>query len=366
MSSASTLPRLAPGVVSGSAYRTLLQACREGKYALPAVNVCGTDTANAVLEAAARNKSDVILQVSNGGARFYGGPSLADTHKARVLGALSLARHVHIMAKEYDVAVILHTDHANRALLPWVYDLVQFSETEFAQTGRPLFSSHMLDLSSEPLADNLRESERLFRHIAPLGIGLEIELGITGGAEDGIDHPFEETHDAPNPQLYTQPAEVLEAWQRLAPIGALSIAAAFGNVHGVYSPGNVRLRPDLLKAAQELVQHVAHTAPNPLHLVFHGGSGSDPDQIREAVSYGVFKMNIDTDTQFAFAHGAGTYLKAHEEAFEHQISPATGRPLKRFYDPREWLRAAQLGCVERLDKSFEILGARGRSLCLPR
>ncbi|WP_241663675.1 class II fructose-bisphosphate aldolase [Oecophyllibacter saccharovorans] len=356
--------RLAPGVVSGQDYQTLLQACRIGRYALPAVNVCSTDTANAVLEAAARNRSDVILQVSNGGARFYGGPSLPDSHRARVLGALSLARHVHIMAREYGVAVILHTDHADRSLLRWVDDLIGFSEAEFTQTGRPLFSSHMLDLSTEPFEENMRESERFLRRLTPLGMGLEIELGITGGEEDGIgDSRNENGLPADETQLYTRPEEVFEAWKRLSPLGALSIAASFGNVHGVYAPGNVQLRPGLLKEAQKLVQQHAHDGPNPLHLVFHGGSGTDLDQIREAVSYGVFKFNIDTDTQFAFAQGAAKAINAHEMAFQHQVNPYTGQPLKRFYDPREWLRSAQLSCVSRLDRTFEILGARGRSLC---
>lgn len=354
-----------PGVVTGRDYRTLLAACQHGRYALPAVNVTNTNTVNAVLEAAARNHSDVIIQISHGGARFFGGNGLQDSHRARILGAVSMARHVHLIAKEYGIAVIVHTDHANRPLIPWLNALIEFSEVNYAQTGLPLFSSHMLDLSAEPLDHNLDEADAMLRRLTPLGMGLEIELGITGGEEDGIGTELGEDHTA-NPSFYTQPVEVLTAWERLSPLGIVTIAASFGNVHGVYKPGNVTLRPEILKSSQELVSSQCGGGPNPLPLVFHGGSGSDPAIIHEALSYGVIKVNLDTDIQFAFARGVGAYVQQHETAFQHQLCPKTGRPLKKQYDPRTWLRAGEQHCIERLNEAFTILGSRGKSVASPR
>ena len=357
------MPSISPGVVSGADYRTLLDACRDGGYALPAVNVVGTNSVNAVLEAAARNGSDVIIQTSNGGARFFAGEGLPDAHRARVLGAASLARHVHLLAKEYGIAVILHTDHADRKLVPWLDDLISLSEDEFAATGRPLFTSHMLDLSAEPIEKNLETSAEMLKRLAPLGMGLEIELGVTGGEEDGVGHDLEEGAD--NAHLYTQPEDVLRAWELLAPLGTVSIAASFGNVHGVYKPGNVKLRPEILLASQQAVAAVAKTGPKPLSLVFHGGSGSEVADIEAAVSYGVFKMNIDTDVQFAFAEGVGARVFENPEAFRHQIDPTSGKPLKSLYDPRKWLRAGEKSIIQRLDEAFETLGAKGRSIAKP-
>lgn len=354
------MSRVSPGVVSGASYTALIKACHEGGYALPAINVVGTDSVNAVLEAAARNGSDVVIQVSNGGARFYAGEGLPDAHRARVLGAASMARHVHLLAKEYGIAVILHTDHADRKLIPWLDDLITLSEDEFRTTGKPLFTSHMLDLSAEPLEDNLTTSAAMLKRLAPLGMGLEIELGVTGGEEDGVGHDLEDGAD--NAHLYTQPEDVLKAWNLLSPIGTVSIAASFGNVHGVYKPGNVQLRPEILKNSQEAVEQATQSGPKPLPLVFHGGSGSTLAEIDAAVSYGVFKMNLDTDIQFAFAQGVGHYVLEHPVAFQHQIDPSTDKPMKSLYDPRKWLRVGEKSIVSRLDEAFEILGSKGRSV----
>lgn len=349
------------GVVTGTDYKTLLEACRSGGYALPAINVASSSMANAVLEAASRTRSDVIIQISHSGARFYGGNGLENKHKAAVFGALSLAHHIHLLAQSYGIAVILHTDHANRPLIPWLDELIEHSAQHHARTGRPLFSSHMLDLSEESLDVNIELSAQMLKRLAPLGIGLEIELGITGGEEDGIGHEFDES-SVGNPRLYTQPEEVLNAWERLHSLGTLSIAASFGNVHGVYKPGNVRLHPEILEASQELVQRTAGTKAHPLHLVFHGGSGSDLEKIKQAISYGVFKMNLDTDTQFAYAHNVAAFINEHQEAFKHQISPETGKPFKKIYDPRAWLRTGELGLAERAIESFAILGSQGKSI----
>lgn len=358
MTAPSKIASLKPGVVTGEDYKALVAACKAGVYALPAVNVVNTNTINAVLESARRNKSDVIIQLSNGGAEFYAGKGFPDSFQAKILGAVSAARHVHLMAQHYGVCVVLHTDHAHKSLIPWVEGMIDHGEAFFKETGKPLFSSHMLDLSEEPIEENLSECARILRRVAPMGMGIEIELGVTGGEEDGVGS--EDNID--NPKLYTQPEDVLRAYEILSPIGKFSVAASFGNVHGVYSPGNVKLRPDILKNSQTLVQKAHGTPANPLDLVFHGGSGSDKAQIREAVSYGVFKMNIDTDTQFAFAQAIGSYVAAHPRAFEHQIDPDTGAPYKKAYDPRKWLRIGEEGLVKRLDEAFADLGSAGKSV----
>lgn len=351
---------LKPGVVTGEDYRALIEACKAGGYALPAVNIVGTNSVNAVLEAAAANRSDIIIQCSNGGARFFAGEGLADAEKARILGAASMARHVHSLAKEYGICVILHTDHANRKLIPWVEGLLDVSEQEVAAGRPPLFSSHMIDLSAEPLEDNLRECARLLPRMARLGISLEFELGVTGGEEDGVGHDLEDHAD--NAHLYTQPEDVLKAWDMLSPLGHITIAASFGNVHGVYKPGNVQLRPEILLHSQQYVAKAKGLPDKPLSLVFHGGSGSEKDKIAAAVSYGVFKMNIDTDVQFAFAHGIGEFVFAHDKAFRYQIDPETDAPYKKFYDPRKWLREGEKAIIDRLNESFQDLGSKGRSI----
>jgi fructose-bisphosphate aldolase class II len=337
----------------------LVDACKKGGYALPAVNVSGTDSINAVLEAAQRNRSDVIVQVSHGGARFVGGPGIADAHKARVLGAVAAALHVHAVAEHYGVAVVLHTDHAAKPLLPWIEALVARGEAHFASTGRPLFTSHMLDLSEEPIDENLAISKATLARLAPMGMGLEIELGVTGGEEDGVGAE----HDgAADDRLYTNPSDVLRAFDELTPIGMLSIAASFGNVHGVYAPGAVKLRPEILAAAQALIAE-RHGATKPANLVFHGGSGSEKDKIAAAIAEGVWKFNIDTDTQHAFAKGVGDYVKANPVAFTQQVDPATGKPCKKVYDPRVWLREGQKSMAARLDEAFRDLGSVGRTVC---
>jgi fructose-bisphosphate aldolase class II len=354
------MAELSPGVVTGARYREFVQAAKEGGYAYPAVNIVGTNSANAVLEAAAQAGSDVTIQLSNGGAQFFAGKGMADGFQAKVLGAVSAAQHIHLLAQHYGVCVALHTDHANKGLIPWVEALVGHSEQHHARTGSPLFSSHMLDLSAEPIDFNLGECARVLARMAPLDMSLEIELGVTGGEEDGVGHDIDTSAD--NSHLYTQPADVLQAYELLNPIGHFSVAASFGNVHGVYKPGNVQLRPEILKNSQALVASRHGTGPNPLHLVFHGGSGSEPAKIAEAVSYGVFKMNIDTDTQFAFATAIGDYTKASPIAFAHQIDPQTGHPYKKVYDPRKWLRKGEEGMVTRLQRAFNELGSTGRSL----
>lgn len=348
---------ISPGVVTGDDYRALVAACKRGGYALPAVNVTSTSTVNAVLEAAAINKSDVIVQISNGGAEFFAGKGMQDKNMARVLGAVSMAQHVHLVAAQYGVCVVLHTDHADRNLLPWVDALVKHSEGFYEGTKKTLFSSHMIDLSAEGIEDNLEVSEFFLRRMAKIGMSLEIELGVTGGEEDGVGHD-----NVDNARLYTQPEDVLRAYEQLSPIGHFSIAASFGNVHGVYAPGNVQLRPEILQASQELVAQKHHLNSNPLDLVFHGGSGSEKDKITAAIQYGVFKMNIDTDTQFAYAKPVGNYVAGHTAAFRSQIDPDTGKPFKKEYDPRTWLRLAEQGVIERLTEAFTDLGSKGRRL----
>jgi len=357
--SAPAAARLPAGVVTGEDYRTLVAACKAGGYALPAVNVTGTNSLNATLEAAATAKADVVIQLSNGGARFFAGEGLKDEANARALGAVSAARHVHLLAQHYGVCVVLHTDHANRKLVPWVERMLDFSEEEFKHTKKPLFSSHMLDLSEEPIEENLQTCARILKRMSPMGMSLEIELGVTGGEEDGIGAE----HDgADNAKLYTQPEDVAKAFKLLSMIGHFSVAASFGNVHGVYAPGNVKLRPEILKKSQDLVQAQFKTPVKPLNLVFHGGSGSEKEKISEAVSYGVFKMNIDTDTQFAFAQGVGKFVLENPVAFQHQIDPGNGKPTKKSYDPRKWLRLGEKAMVERLQEAFVDLGSKGKSL----
>jgi fructose-bisphosphate aldolase class II len=351
---------LKPGVVTGKGYTTLVEAAKSGGYALPAVNVVSTNSLNAVMEAAAKARSDIIIQLSNSGAAFFAGAGMADGFKAKVLGAVAAARHAHLLAEHYGVCVVMHTDHANRELIPWVEAMLDEGEQFHAQYGKPLYSSHMLDLSADPIDFNLDECARILERMAKMDMSLEIELGVTGGEEDGMGSEFEESAD--NSRLYTQPEDVLQAYDRLSPLGHFSVAASFGNVHGVYKPGNVKLRPEILKNSQDLVQKTHGTGHNPLHLVFHGGSGSEKDKIKAAVSYGVFKMNIDTDTQFAFSEPIGSYVSNNQRAFRFQVDPEDGTPYKKAYDPRKYLRAGELGIVKRLQEACEDLGSKGRSI----
>ncbi|RUQ29426.1 MAG: class II fructose-bisphosphate aldolase [Candidatus Competibacteraceae bacterium] len=356
------MAQLKPGVVTGKDYLTLVAAAKAGGYALPAVNVSSSSTTNAVLEAAAKNQGDVIIQLSNGGAQFYAGQGMKDSFKAKVLGAVSAALHVHLLAEHYGVCVVLHTDHANKGLIPWVDALLDEGEKYFKQYGKPLFSSHMLDLSEESMEFNLNECARVLARMAPLDMSLEIELGVTGGEEDGIGKEMDESAD--NSHLYTQPEDVLQAYERLNPIGHFSVAASFGNVHGVYKPGNVQLRPEILKNSQALIEQKRGTSAKPLNLVFHGGSGSEKEKITEAVGYGVFKMNIDTDLQFAYSEAIGKFVTENPKAFLYQVDPETDKPYKKFYDPRKYLRLAEQNMVARLNEAFVDLGSKGKSLTL--
>ncbi|MEX1037029.1 MAG: class II fructose-bisphosphate aldolase [Sneathiella sp.] len=351
--------KLKPGVVTGRDYLNLVQTCKAQGFALPAINVTSTNTVNAALEAAMLSKSDIIIQLSNGGAQFFAGKGIKDVDKARVVGAISAARHIHTVAREYGICVVLHTDHANKGLIPWVEGMIDASEAEFEATGKPLFSSHMLDLSEEPIEENLADCERILTRLAKIDMSLEIELGVTGGEEDGVGSDVDVMD---NSKLYTQPEEVLQAYERLSSIGHFSVAAAFGNVHGVYKPGNVQLRPEILLASQKHVQSVYDTREKPLDFVFHGGSGSSAEEIAEAVSYGVFKMNVDTDTQFAFSKPVGAYVEAHPKAFKYQIDPVDGTPFKKHYDPRAWLRECEKSMAERVKQACNELGATGNSI----
>ena len=354
------MAQLKPGVVTGKDYLTLVAAAKAGGYALPAVNVASSSTVNAVLEAAAKNNADVIIQLSNGGAQFYAGQGMKDGFKAKVLGAVAAAYHVHLLAEHYGICVVLHTDHANKSLIPWVDALLDHGQAYFKQHGKPLFSSHMLDLSEDSMEFNLNECARILQRMAPLDMSLEIELGVTGGEEDGIGKEMDESAD--NSHLYTQPEDVLQAYDRLSPIGHFSVAASFGNVHGVYKPGNVQLRPEILKNSQALVGKQHNAGAKPLNLVFHGGSGSEKEKITEAVGYGVFKMNIDTDLQFAYSEAIGKFVSQNPKAVLYQVDPETDKPYKKFYDPRKYLRLAEENMVARLNEAFQDLGSKGKSL----
>ncbi len=351
--------KLRPGVVTGKDYKKLVKACKAGNYAIPAVNVTSSSTINAVLEAAARNRSDVIIQVSNGGAGFYAGSAYPDSLQGKVLGAVSLAQHVHLLAEGYGVCVVLHTDHANRGLLPWIDGLLEEGAKFREKNGKPLYTSHMIDLSEEALEDNVGTCADYLKKMTPLDMSLEIELGVTGGEEDGIGS---EHTGADNPKLYTQPEDVAYAYQELNPLGDFSVAASFGNVHGVYKPGNVKLRPVILKDSQALMAEGYGLEEKSLDLVFHGGSGSSDADIKEAVSYGVFKMNVDTDLQYAYSEPVGTYVNANQNAFVAQIDPETGKPLKSKYDPRKWVRQAEQGLGAKLDGIFAVLGSVDKTL----
>jgi fructose-bisphosphate aldolase, class II len=353
------LKEIKPGVVTGSDLQKLFKIAKENNFALPAVNVVGSHTVNAVLEAAATVNSPVIIQLSNGGAIFYAGKGIKDAFKASVIGAVAAAKHVHEVAEAYGVAVVLHTDHAARKLLPWIDALLDASEENFKKTGKPLFSSHMLDLSEESLNENLSTCEKYLQRMSKMGMTLEIELGVTGGEEDGVDNS-----DVDSSKLYTQPAEVSEAYERLSKISSnFTIAASFGNVHGVYKPGNVKLTPKILKNSQDFIKEKFKTGPNPVNFVFHGGSGSTREEIREAVSYGVVKMNIDTDTQWAFWDGIRQYEAKNHAYLQGQIGNPEGEdaPNKKKYDPRVWLREGEKATVERLKIAYEDLNGTNKN-----
>ncbi|MBN1466559.1 class II fructose-bisphosphate aldolase [candidate division KSB1 bacterium] len=349
-----------PGVVTGADVQKIFKIAQEENFALPAVNVVGSDSVNAVMEAAAAVNSPVIIQFSNGGAAFNAGKGLKlDGQRVAVLGGIAGAKHVHLLAEAYGIPVILHTDHAARKLLPWIDGLLEEGERHFEKYGKPLYSSHMLDLSEEPLDENIATCQIYLKRMTRIGMTLEMELGVTGGEEDGVDKS-----GVDNKLLYTQPEEVAKVYEALKKISdSFTVAAAFGNVHGVYKPGNVVLRPSILDASQKYIQKKFATGPLPVDFVFHGGSGSSQQEIREAISYGVVKMNIDTDTQWATWKGVMQYYKANEGYLQGQIGNPEGedKPNKKYYDPRKWLREGQVSMVERLKIAFEDLNCISRN-----
>jgi len=347
-------PSIKSGVATGDSVQAIFQLAKEKQFALPAVNVTSTSTVNAVMEVAASLNAPVIIQFSNGGAQYFAGKGLKnDSERAAILGGVSGAKHIHQLAEAYGATVILHTDHCAKKLLPWIDGLLEEGEAFFAQTGKPLFSSHMIDLSEEPLHENISLCKRYLERMSKIGMTLEIELGITGGEEDGVDNSGVDSS-----KLYTQPEEVAFAYEELMQVSPrFTIAAAFGNVHGVYKPGNVILRPVILKNSQDYIQSKFKTLPNPVDFVFHGGSGSTVEEIREAIGYGVVKMNIDTDLQFAFTEGVRDYVLAYSDYLKTQIGNPEGedKPNKKYYDPRKWMREGELTFVKRLEQSFKDL-----------
>lgn len=349
-----------PGVLAGQEVTDLLNYANEHDFALPAVNVVSTNSVNAVIETAKEVNSPVIIQFSNGGAAFFAGKGLGnDNQVGSIAGGVAGAHFVHAMAEAYGVTVILHTDHAAKKLLPWIDGLMDANEKHFEKTGRALYSSHMLDLSEEPIEENVATCVEYFKRMAAIGITLEMELGVTGGEEDGVDNS-----DVDNSLLYTQPEEVAYSYENLKKVGDnFTVAAAFGNVHGVYKPGNVKLTPKILKNSQDYIQNKYGTAANPVNFVFHGGSGSSREEIREAINYGAVKMNIDTDTQWAFWDGIRGFYKKNEAYLQGQIGNPEGddKPNKKFYDPRVWLREAEKSLSVRLKSAFEDLNCINRN-----
>ncbi|MDH3711169.1 MAG: class II fructose-bisphosphate aldolase [Cyclobacteriaceae bacterium] len=356
MTTAETKAAIQPGVLHGDQVQALLNYAQSQNFALPAVNVIGTNTINAVLETSREVNSPVMIQFSNGGAHFVAGKGLSnDGQKAAVAGSVSGALHIHNVAADYGIPVVLHTDHAAKKLLPWIDGMLDAGEAYFQQHDKPLFSSHMIDLSEEPLEENVAICKEYLQRMSKLGMTLEIELGVTGGEEDGVDNT-----DIDSSRLYTQPDEVAYAYEQLMEVSdRFTIAAAFGNVHGVYKPGNVELRPEILKNSQDHIQQKFGTGPNPVNFVFHGGSGSPQNQIREAIEYGAIKMNIDTDMQWAFWDGVRNYYHSKEGYLQGQIGNPEGDdvPNKKHYDPRSWLRAAEQSFIERLKIAFDDLNA---------
>ena len=343
-----------PGVATGDQVQAILKLAKEKKFALPAVNVVGSSSINGVLETAKKLNSPVIIQFSNGGACFNAGKGLSnESQESAIAGAVAGAKHIHIMAKAYGVPVILHTDHCAKKLLPWIDGLMLENEKCFKENGHSLFSSHMLDLSEEPIEENVEICKEYFKRMSKIGMTLEMELGITGGEEDGVDNT-----DVDESKLYTQPEEVAYAYEELIQVSdKFMVAAAFGNVHGVYKPGNVKLTPKILKNSQEYISKKFNVPHNTIDFVFHGGSGSSFEEIREAIGYGVIKMNIDTDMQYAYMSGVRDYFSKNNDYLQSQVGNPNGSdvPNKKYYDPRKWVRSAEESFVERLKKAFEDL-----------
>ena len=339
------------GVATGDEVQAIFAYAKEKGFALPAVNVTSSSTVNSVMETAAKLNSPVIIQFSNGGAQFFAGKGLSnENQEAAIKGGVAGAKHVHELAEAYGAAVILHTDHAAKKLLPWIDGLLDASEKHFAETGKPLYSSHMIDLSEESIEENIEICKTYLERMSKMGMTLEIELGITGGEEDGVDNT-----DVDSSKLYTQPSEVAYAYEELMKVSPkFTIAAAFGNVHGVYKPGNVKLTPIILKNSQDFIQENYNTGHNPIDFVFHGGSGSTLEEIREGISYGVIKMNIDTDLQYAFTEGVRDYIIDKKDYLAAQIGNPDGadQPNKKYYDPRKWVREGELTFISRLEQAF--------------
>jgi len=345
------------GVLTGSEAAEVMDWAKDNGFALPAINVVGTNSVNAVMEAAKEVNMPIIIQFSNGGAHFFAGKGLDnENQKAAVLGAVSGAKHIHTLAEAYGISVILHTDHAARKLLPWIDGLIEANEKHFEKYGRPLYSSHMLDLSEEPLEENVATCKEYLKKLSALDIMLEIELGVTGGEEDGVDNT-----GIDNAKLYTQPEDVAFAYKELSEVSDLfTIAASFGNVHGVYKPGSVKLEPIILKNSQEYVKEKFNLkTQKPIRFVFHGGSGSELSKIHEALDYGVVKMNIDTDTQWAFWNGVKGYVEKYHDYLQSQIGNPEGedKPNKKYYDPRKWLREGEKSMKERVIRAYKDLRA---------
>ena len=346
---------LPSGVLTGDQVQQVFALAKEESFALPAANCVGTNSMNAVMETAAKVDAPVIVQFSNGGGAFNAGKGVGlEGIQASIAGSIAGARHVRTMAPYYGASVILHTDHAAKKLLPWIDGLLTAGEEYFATHGEPLFSSHMLDLSEEPLEENMAICVEYLKRMEPMGMTLEIELGITGGEEDGVDNS-----DVKEEDLYTKPEEVDYAFEQLSQVSdRFTVAASFGNVHGVYKPGNVKLTPTILRDSQAFIKDKHGTGYNPVNFVFHGGSGSTAAQISEAISYGVVKMNIDTDLQWAFWDGIREYESSNHDYLQTQLGNPEGpdQPNKKKYDPRSWLRAGEVSFVERLTQAFAELG----------
>ena len=342
------------GVITGKKVQEVFKLAKEKAFALPAVNVIGSNTINSVLETAAELNSPVIIQFSNGGAQFNAGKGLPNQdQKAAIAGAIAGAKHIHEMAEAYGASVILHTDHCSKKLLPWIDGLLDANELYYAQHGKSLFSSHMIDLSEEPIEENISICKEYLKRMSKMNMTLEIELGITGGEEDGVDNS-----DVDASKLYTQPEEVAFAFEELNKVSTqFTVAAAFGNVHGVYKPGNVKLTPKILKNSQEYISEKYNLPENSVDFVFHGGSGSTQEEIEESIGYGVIKMNIDTDLQFAFTEGIRDYMNNNFDYLKNQIGNQEGKdqPNKKHYDPRKWLRLGEETFKSRLKKAFKDL-----------
>ena len=341
-------------VLTGNQVQEIFELAKKKKFALPAVNVIGSSSINATLETAAKLNAPVIIQFSNGGGSFNAGKGLGNIDQiASIKGSIAGAKHVHELSKEYNATVLLHTDHAARKLLPWIDGLISESEKHYEKSGKPLFSSHMIDLSEEDIKENISTCKKYLERMSKIGMTLEIELGVTGGEEDGVDNT-----DIDSSKLYTQPEEVAYAYEQLSEISdKFTVAAAFGNVHGVYKPGNVKLTPKILKNSQDYISKKFNVAENTVNFVFHGGSGSTVEEIREAISYGAVKMNIDTDMQYAFMSGVRDYFSSNAEYLKNQIGNPDGDDIhnKKFYDPRVWLRKGEEYFVTRLEQAFKDL-----------